>query len=140
MTTGADAALRAEVEHLKWLLGLRDEQAVTLGAAIRLQPQTARVLALLYATRRWLARDWIISAVGDGYQRAEDRSDNYLGVHMTYIRRKLGAGAIECYGRGDLCSYRLTDYGRSRIAAAMPNPELTPGENRVLPKAALGRR
>lgn len=112
------AELENEVDWLRDRLGVRDEQRLDIAHALGLFPQTAQILAILYAAPgKWIAADWIDSVLP--LQFTDKRIRGNMTIHAHFLRRRLGVDAIETRGRGEAYALRLTVAGAGVVKAAL---------------------
>jgi DNA-binding response OmpR family regulator len=112
------AELEAEIEHLQRELRIDAQQRVVdaMRRRYRLQPARAALVATLYAAAPRSVSTWaLLEAIPSG-DHARERSDDVLKVHICFIRRTLGAAAIETVHRH---GYRLTPAGQQQVVAAL---------------------
>jgi DNA-binding response OmpR family regulator len=112
------AELEAEVADLRRELRVEAEQHVidALRRRYRLQPSRATIVALLYAAAPRAVAGWALLEAIPSRDRAHERSDAAVKVHVHFIRQALGREAIEtAHGRG----YRLSEAGKALVEAAI---------------------
>ncbi len=115
--TDADriAELEEKVAYLEGELGLsmEAERYGVLRHTYGIRPQSAMILLALYDANRPLSRGHLLDLLPT---QREDGDDHAISVHVAYLRRILGRGAIRnIWGFG----YVITPEGLSKVRSVL---------------------
>lgn len=112
------AELENEVDWLRDQLGLRDEPLSQIACGLKVSPQGARVLMMLYAAGgKWVAADWIDANLP--LLNTTERIRKNMVVYVWQLRKAIGADAIETRGLGVSYALRVTTVGADRVREAL---------------------
>jgi DNA-binding response OmpR family regulator len=116
MTCARCAKLQDRVEELTAALGILDDATTEiLRQRFKLRPVEANILTRLYAAAGRVVQLWALEQA----LVAQDPLGNAVRVHVSRLRKALGADHIETVHSG---GYRLSPVGRARVYQAL-NPK-----------------